>query len=184
MNFRDLAKERYSMRKFSNRPIEQEVLDQILEVGRVAPTAVNYQPQRILVVRKPEDIERLKKCTRMTFGASTVLIIGYDKIESWKDPQGKDNGDIDASIVASHMMFAAWELGIGSTWTGHYNKAALVKEFALPDYFEPTVILPLGYPADDVAPHPLLHFTRKPIEETVYYDSFAALEPGEDHGKH
>ncbi len=184
MSFYDMAHERYSVRKFSDKPVEQEKLDKILEAGRVAPTAVNYQPQRILVVRG-EGVETLKKCSRMTFGASTFLIVGYDKLESWKDPQGKDNGDIDASIVACNMMYTAWELGIGSTWTGHYNKEALMREFNIPDYFEPTVILPLGYPADDVAPHPTMHPSRKPIESTVYYDSFDSMTPSESNlGKH
>ncbi|MDO4650924.1 MAG: nitroreductase family protein [Eubacteriales bacterium] len=184
MSFFELAHERYSVRKFSDRPVEQEKLEHILEAGRVAPTAVNYQPQRILVLRG-DGMERLKKCTRMTFGAPMALVIGYDKLESWKDPQGKDNGDIDASIVASHIMFTAWEEGIGATWTGHYNKAALVEEFDLPEYFEPTVILPMGYPAEDCEPHPVLHSSRKSMEETVYYDSFEGMNPGIDHkGKH
>ncbi len=184
MSFYDLAHERYSVRKFSDRPVEQEKLDRMLEAARVAPTAVNYQPQRIVVIRG-EGIERLKKCTRMLFGASTAIIVGYDKNESWKDPQGKDNGDIDAAIVANHIMFTAWEMGIGSTWTGHYNKAALVEEFQIPEYFEPTVILPLGYPADDAKPHPVLHTSRKPLAETVFYDGFEEMKPAESNaGKH
>ena len=63
MDFLELAKERYSVRKFSDKKVEREKLDAILEAGRCAPTAVNYQPQRVLVLESPEALEKLKGCT-------------------------------------------------------------------------------------------------------------------------
>ena len=54
MDFEKLSAERYSLRKFDTRPVEQEKLDLILEAGRNAPTAHNKQPQRIFVFRSPE----------------------------------------------------------------------------------------------------------------------------------
>ena len=57
MDFLKLAKERYSVRKFSDKKVEREKLDAILEAGRCAPTAVNYQPQRVLVLESPEALE-------------------------------------------------------------------------------------------------------------------------------
>lgn len=67
MNFLELAKKRYSVRKFSDKKVEREKLDAILEAGRCAPTAVNYQPQRILVLESPDALEKLKGCTPTTF---------------------------------------------------------------------------------------------------------------------
>ncbi len=58
MDFEKLSAERYSLRKFDTRPVEQEKLDLILEAGRNAPTAHNNQPQRIFVFRSPEALER------------------------------------------------------------------------------------------------------------------------------
>lgn len=64
MEFDQLLKERYSVRKFSNQKVEKEKIDKILEAARIAPTAVNYQPQRILVVEDPDNLAKLKECTR------------------------------------------------------------------------------------------------------------------------
>ena len=76
MDFLQLAtEERYSVRQFSDKPVEQEKLDLILEAGRIAPTACNYQPQRILVIREPEGLDKLKQCTSCHFDAPLALLI-------------------------------------------------------------------------------------------------------------
>lgn len=62
MDFATLAAERYSLRKFSDRPVEEEKLQAVLESGRSAPTAHNLQPQRILVLRSPEALEKADGC--------------------------------------------------------------------------------------------------------------------------
>ena len=74
MDFLQLVKDRYSVRKFSDRKVEQEKLDLILEAGRVAPTAVNYQPQRILVLSSEENLAKLKSCTIYHFHAPMALL--------------------------------------------------------------------------------------------------------------
>lgn len=78
MNFSDLVKQRYSVRKYDPRPVEPEKLAAILEAGRLAPTAVNYQPQRILVVQG-EDMEKMKGCTPCLYGQPVCLVVCYDK---------------------------------------------------------------------------------------------------------
>ena len=84
MSFRKLAQERYSVRKFSNRPVEKDVIDSILEIGSLAPTAVNYQPQRILVIQSREALAKLKHCTPYHFSAPVALLVCYDRIAAWK----------------------------------------------------------------------------------------------------
>jgi nitroreductase len=169
MSFFTLAENRYSLRKFSDKPVDSETLEQILNAGRLAPTACNIQPQHILVIQSPEAIAKLKKCTPCDFGAPMALIICYDKSTSWKRPHdGKDHGDIDASIVCAHMVFEAQELGLGCTWVCFFDPAAVVREFDLPENIIPSSILPMGYAAVDAEPAPV-HFQRKPIEETVRY---------------
>lgn len=174
MNFMNLAEERYSLRKFSQKPVEKEKLDLVLKAGRLAPTACNYQPQRILVIEDEEALEDLKKCTPYHFNAPMALLICYDNTASWKRGfDGKDSGDIDASIVATHLMLQAAELGLGTTWVGHFDPAAVKKEFLLPENIVPVALLPLGYPAEDAAPNAQLHYKRKPVEETVVYNRFS-----------
>ena len=82
MDLMNLLKERYSVRMFSDKPVEDDKLNQILEAGRVAPTAVNFQPQRILVLKSKDALDKLKNCTRYHFDAPVALIVCYDNTVS------------------------------------------------------------------------------------------------------
>lgn len=185
MSFIQLAKERYSLRKFSDRAVEEEKLNIILEAGRVSPTAVNYQPQRVLVIRGEEGMAKLQSCRRECFGAPLALLVCYDRNVSWKNRNGKEYGEVDAAIVITQMMYAAQELGLGSLWAAGYNEASLKEAFAIPDFLVPVSVLLVGYAAEDAEPHPVLHNSRYDLAHTVFYDSFEGIEAGEDNqGKH
>ncbi|MDR1613065.1 MAG: nitroreductase family protein [Planctomycetota bacterium] len=172
MNFEQLAGERYSLRQFSPEPVEAEALARILKAGRIAPTAANRQPQRVLVVNDRAGMEKLAKCTKYTFGAPMALLVCYDATKSWIRPFDGDNaGVVDASIAVTHMMLQAADLGLGSTWVGYFDPAKVKAEFALPEGYVPAAILPLGHPGPGAAPHPR-HFERLPAEEVVFYNRF------------
>ncbi|MCR4734194.1 MAG: nitroreductase family protein [Treponema sp.] len=154
-NFLDLAKARYSVRKFLNKKIPKENVEKILQAGMLAPTGCNNQPQRIIVVQSDEGLAKIKECTRCHFEAPLVFIISYNKDECWKRPyDGKLSGDIDASIVTTHMMMEAAELGLGSCWVMHYRPEVLKEKFNLSDNLESTALLVCGYPAEDASPAP------------------------------
>ena len=174
MAFSDLVKQRYSVRKYAARPIEAEKLAAILEAGRLAPTAVNYQPQRILVVQG-QDLEKIQGCSPCIYGAPAVLVVCYDKKASWKSRTGREIGDVDGGIVLTQMMYQAEELGIGSLIVGIYKENLLRERFAIPENLEIVALLVLGYASDDCEPHPEFHASRKPLEETVFYGSFENL---------
>lgn len=107
MEFSEVIKNRYSCKKFDSRQIEKEQLDQILEAGRLAPTAKNLQEQRIYVVQSPEGLEKIDKITPCRYGAPTVLAVAFDKNNVFVYPGGeRDSGIEDASIVATHMLLA------------------------------------------------------------------------------
>ena len=184
MNFIQLAKERYSVRKFSDKRVEKEKLDLILEVGRVAPTAVNYQPQRILVIESEDSLAKLKSCTRYHFNAPLALLVCYDSTVCWKrDYDNEDSGIVDASIVATQMMLQVHELGLGSTWVGNFNLDIIRKDFELPEYLVPVVLLPIGYPRSDSAPSKN-HNKRYDIKDTVFFNSFKGItQASENKGK-
>ena len=173
MKFMNLVHDRYSVRKFSDKPVEKEKLELVLQAGRLAPTAGNLQPQRILVIESGEAMEALKKCTPCHFGAPMALLVCYDKTASAKRHYDNYNtGEADASIIATHMLLQIADLGLGSTWVAHFDPAAVREEFALPEHFVPVALLPLGYPAEDAAPNQQMHFQRKTLEETVFYNHF------------
>ncbi len=172
MTFLQLAKDRYSVRKFSDKPVGKDKLALILEAGRIAPTACNNQPQRILVIETDAARAKLKECTAHHFNAPLALLVCYDKTASWKRGfDGDDSGTVDASIVTTQMMLQAFELGIGSTWVGHFDPKKIRSAFQLPENYVPVAVLPLGYPAADSQPNPL-HDQREATEKTVFYDGF------------
>ena len=154
MNFLELAKARYSVRAFKDIPIEDDKLSAILEAGHAAPTARNFQPQKIYVVKSEEYRNKLAGVCRFTFGAPVVLAVCYDKNRSWKNKlaPGYESGETDAAIVCTHMMLEAWELGIGSCWVGWYDPNAVKEALGLPENIVLCSLLPLGYPAEDAKP--------------------------------
>jgi len=167
--FLALAEQRYSVRKFATKQVEQVALERILRAGQVAPTACNNQPQMTYVLRSTNAMEKLRRCTGSHFGAPMALLVCYDMQRSWKrgyDEQ--DSGWVDASIVATHMMLEAYEQGVGSTWVMHFDPDALRNEFALPETQVPVAILVMGYPADDVQASPM-HSRNKAMHEIVKY---------------
>ncbi len=172
MDFLTLAKKRYACRQYSDRKVEPEKLKIILEAGRVAPTAVNFQPQRIVVVESEEGIARLARCTR-DFKPACALIVCADYREAWvRKYDGKNHADIDASIVTDHMMLQATELGVDSLWICMFRPEVVKAEFGLPEGVEPVNILLLGYGEGEV-PSADRHSTmRKPLEETVVVEHF------------
>lgn len=173
MDFLTLAKKRYACRKYQKgRPVEDEKLAAILEAGRVAPTGANRQPQRLVVVRSGEGLERLARCTR-DFGAPCAIIVCADTSEAWtRKYDDKMIGDIDASIVTDHMMLAAASLGLDTLWICMFKPEAVREEFRLPEHIEPVNILLVGY-GEGIPSDPDRHdMLRKPLSETVFYEHF------------
>ncbi len=169
MDFLELAKARYSVRKFKDEPISDEHMDRILAAANVAPTGCNYQPQRIYVVKSEDGIKKLNELSKCIFGAKTVLIFAYNKEEDWKNrlEEGVHSGVQDVSIVATHAMMEAWECGVGSCWVNFFSPTKLRDEMGLPANEEVVCLMPIGYPADDAEPLANMHFAYKDISETV-----------------
>lgn len=172
MEFNKLISDRYSVRKFKQEYLPQEVIDKILLAGHKAPTGCNYQPQRILILNSEESISKLRECTKCHFNAPTAMLICHNKNESWKRPyDGALSSSVDAVIVTTHMMLAAHEESVGCCWVMHFDPFAMREKFSIPENIEPMALLVMGYPAMDAEPLEL-HFKTRPIEEVVYYDSF------------
>lgn len=168
MDFLELAKQRYSVRNYETKEIEQALLMQVLEAGRIAPTGANRQSQRIYVVTQ-KDVNRLSPYTNL-HGATTALIVCGDHGSAWvRGIDQKDTAVIDATIVCTHMMLEATQLGLGTLWVCSFDPAGIHEEFHMEDSVEPVNILCLGYGTGDIASSERFDQTRKPIEETVYF---------------
>ncbi len=117
MDFLELAKERYSCRQLSDKKVEKEKLDLIIEAGRLAPTATNAQPYKIWVLESEEAIKKLAEVNRYMFGAEVFFVVGAKAEEGWVRKSDEHSfAEIDASIVATHMMLEVTALGLGTTW--------------------------------------------------------------------
>lgn len=170
MDFLSLAEARYSVRSFKPDPVPTEVIEKIIKAGLVAPTACNNQPEKIIAVSTNDGLERFRRCTECHYNAPLGFIVGYDKTRCWKSEiTPKTSGDIDASIVATHMMLEAASLGIGSTWVMYFIPEAVKAEFALGYNIEPVALLVMGYPADDAKPSKM-HDSFRDKSEIVSYE--------------
>ena len=166
-DFMSLARQRYAVREYAQTPVEQAKLDSILEAGRLAPTAKNVQPQHIYVLQSPEAIAKINELTRCAYGAPVVFLVCYDTDLAWtKD--GESSGNMDCSIVGTHMMLEATELGLGTCWVKWFDANAVAEAFNLPANHKPSFLMPCGYAAETSKPSEH-HFGRKPLTETVTY---------------
>lgn len=172
MEFEQLIAERYSVRSFRAEHLPSDVIDRILAAGHLAPTGCNNQPQRILVLNTDASIERLRACTKCHFGAPTAMLVCHKKTESWQRRyDGALSSPVDAVIVATHMMLAAHNIGVGSCFVMHFDPDAMRKTFAIPADVEPVALLVLGYPAQDAKPLDL-HTSFRPLSDVVCYEHF------------
>ena len=169
MEFTEVVKGRYSWKKYSDRPLEKEKLDAILEAGRVAPTAKNLQEQKVYVVQSAEMLAKVDGVTPCRYGAPTVLIVAFDKNNVFTYPGGKrDSGIEDATIVATHMILAAYNEGVDSCWINFLDPEKMAEVLGLPENEEVLMAMDLGYAAEDAGPLPN-HSNRKDLTETVSY---------------
>lgn len=170
MDFLELVKERYSVRDFLDKEIEQEKLDKILLAGNVAPTACNKQPQKIYILKSREAIEKIREVTKMAFNAPIVLLICANVEDAWVNPFDKEynSSEMDTSIVTTHMMLEAWNLGISSVWIKYFDHELLKEKFELPSIILPICLLPIGYKNPNYLPSKL-HNIKKDINDIVEY---------------
>ncbi len=168
MEFQELIRSRYSVRKFKPTPVEQEKLAQVLSAVSLAPTACNYQPQKIYVLQSEEARAKLKAICPCTFDAPVLFVIAYDESRSAHGliTPDFDFGVVDASIVCTHLMLAAQDLGLGTCWVGYLKRDEVSAALGLPENEKVIGLLPMGYPADDAAPAPL-HTKTRPAEDMI-----------------
>ena len=167
MEFENVIKNRKATRLFSDKKLEKEKLNKILEAGRLAPTAKNMQPFKIYVIRSEEGLKKIDKSSPCRYKANTVLLICGDKEKSYAK---KDFNTyvMDSSIVTTHMMLEATNLGVDNIWIEYFDDDIIRKEFEIPNNLIPVCILLLGYKSKLCPPSPF-HKIRKSINKLVEY---------------
>lgn len=166
MQLEDVIAKRYSVRKFSGEPVSGGDLGAVLEAVRVAPSAKNQQPVRVLVCSTPEELAKIDACTPCRYGAPVVLVFVCDDDRRWKKENRADCGPVDVSIAATYAMLEATDRGLGSVWVMNFEAAKLSEAFGLPANIRPICLLPLGKAAPGAEPGPN-HALRVPLSEIL-----------------
>lgn len=153
MEFNELIRYRESVRSYDpERPVEDKILDRILDAGRIAPSASNRQPWKFVLVSSKEMLAKVKACyLRPWFqdAPHILVLVSYIK-ESWIRAYDSYNSiEIDAAIAMDHMILAATNEGLGTCWIAAFNPDILKKALLLKDHEVVFAITPLGYPRSD-----------------------------------
>lgn len=171
MKFIELAEQRCSIRSYTERRVSKKMLREVLEAGRMAPTACNYQPFQFVVVQEKENRSALAAGYPAPWFAEAPVVIAVciQASQAWKRKNHDDRNyvDVDAAIAADHMILAAAELGLGTCWVGAFDPKIIRKALGVPRSVEPLILLTLGHPNEKGRPK-----TRKPLKELVRYENW------------
>lgn len=167
MDYYELIHQRYSVRAYTTDPIEDEKLDRILEAARLAPTAANRQPYRLLLIPTAGRETELRKIYDKPWFVQAPLVICACGVpeESWVGEDGEDYLLVDVAIVMDHLILAATAEGLGTCWIGAFDKLAARELLGIPENIKPVVFTPLGYP-DDLGRTK----ERRPRQELIMHD--------------
>ncbi len=167
LNFLELVQNRYSVRTFEKRGVDEEKLNAVLEAARLAPTAANRQPFQLIVIHtegKEADLRRIY--SRDFFWSAPLLICACAlPSQAWTRSDGKNYSDVDVAIAVDHLTLAAANMGLGTHWVAAFDIGAAREVLGIPADVEPVAFTPLGYPADRPAAK-----KRRPIAELVRFE--------------
>lgn len=171
MSINDIISTRRSVRSYSSEQPSDELLYKVLDAGRLAPSACNYQPWQFIVIKDRENRLRLSKAYNREwfYTAPVILCVCCNREESWRRKDGKDFGDIDVAIAVDHITLAAQEAGLGTCWIANFDAVAARELLKLPSHIDPVIFTPLGYPQKSEQVSPKI---RKKLEDILYFESY------------
>lgn len=171
MTFSELVKSRYSCRKFAPKPVENEKINAIIQDAIAAPTAKNVQPVMLWVFNSPDALAQIKACTPFQWmeDVPVVIAVGGKADGAFVRPSDNRNfEDVDAAIVATHILLAVHSQGLATTWVGFFDTNKVCEAFPDLQGWDLVALFPIGYPADDAAPSDR-HYIRKNFKDMVKY---------------
>jgi len=165
----EAIKKRQSVRSYQDKEIPEDVLQQVLEAGRLAPSASNKQGWKFIVI-KDEDLRKklVPACKNQKFvGEAPVVIAGCATNPDYVMTCGEHSYSIDLAIALDHMSLEAASLGLGTCWIGAFYQDQVKEILGVPVDVRITSLMPLGYPKELST-----KTERKPLSEIVCYDKY------------
>jgi len=165
----EAIKTRQSVRSYRDKEIQEDLLQQVLEAGRLAPSACNNQPWKFIVVKDKNLKEKLiPACKNQKFvGEASVVIVGCAINPSYKMSNGKYSYSIDLAIALDHMSLEAASLGLGTCWIGAFYQDQVKEILGVPENVRIVALMSVGYPKELGS-----KTGRKPLSEIVCYDKY------------
>lgn len=168
MDFEKVLNDRYSVRDFLSKEVEEEKINAILNASSKAPTGKNTQCQKIYVVKSEENLEKLRKAVPNVFNAPVVIITCGNKETECILKTGRSLMETDIAIINTYMMLETVNQGLGGCWVCNFYPEDVRKIFDIPENYEIFNLMPIGYLSKTVEPNPR-HFDRLPLNETVKF---------------
>lgn len=171
MHFKQLIKARYAVREYFENKVDRKLLQEVINAGRLAPSAANKQPWHFVAVDDEKILKQIRTAYERDwfYKVPAMIIIYGDHKASWKRSYDqKDHCDIDVAISIDHMTLMATELGLGTCWVCHFNPEVINEIIEKEDHWEPVAILTIGYPIQTKAPDKM----RKDINEVMSFNKF------------
>lgn len=168
MEFNILANNRHSVRNYTTEKVSDEQIETLLDTARKAPSAVNFQPYKIYVVRTAEKLDMVRKCYHRSWlnNVSVILVVVGNTDMAWKRASDMKNyTDIDSAILIDHITLQAADMGLGSCCVCNFDVAMLSEVLGLSSTQEPMAMIPVGYPASFEIPAK----KRKGLDELVQW---------------
>lgn len=167
----EVLKSRRSIRKYKSKPIPDEVLKSIMNAARLAPSALNAQPWKFIVVRDEDlKIKLTQACNKKWIAEAPVVIVacGFpDEADAYMGGY-MNSYPVDVAIALDHMVLSATDLGLGSCWIGRFKEEKVKDLLEIPTDVKVVALIPLGYPDEEPE-----HSGRKNLSEIVCYDKFS-----------
>ncbi len=167
MHFQELVRARRSIRGYRPDPVPEEILARVLEAARVAPTAANRQPFRLIVVADDAVRAKLRAVyQREWFWTAPMVLVGcVEPAKAWQRSDGFNAAEVDIAIVMDHVILAATEQGLGTCWICNFDEPKAKEILGIPAEVRAVAMTPLGYAAAEPLP-----FQRKALPELVRRD--------------
>jgi nitroreductase len=174
MDFAELIKQRQSVRKYSSRPVEKKKLDLLVEAVRLAPSACNSQPWKLIIVDEPVLRESIAQATistaipmnKWTPEAPAIAVFTVERPKTIAQIGGwmkeREYPLYDIGIAAEHFCLQATDLGLGTCMIGWFNERKIKTLLGIPRGIRVGLLVTVGYPAEG---YPLRPKVRKEVSE-------------------
>ena len=169
MEFLDAVRSRISIRQYKDTPVEKEKIDTLLDLMRIAPSAMNRQEWKFVAVTDPEQLKKMRVACESRGPAMTapaIFCICATEYTEMND-SGYNRGTIDASIATTYLHLATFALGLGSCWIGSFDPDMAGEVIGCPAGTRVVTVVTVGYPDEAPDPRP-----RKEFKDVAVYDHF------------